>query len=273
MSSPENPASEISPPTVDPVQPNIAAARPRAEDPVWSGWEVLAIAVFTFAAVVVFLFASILVTHRLFYPRQSFVEVAQQHPLLIILGQGLAYLAVFFFMVQIVKRGSGGPFWQSVRWNWPASPWAYLVGGVGLALGLQLVGHFLPMPRELPIDRFFRTPAEAWVLAAFGLFVAPLMEELFFRGFLYPVLARRLGVSISVVLTGLGFGLIHASQLGKAWAPVLIVFLVGVVLTTVRAVTKSVAAGVLVHFAYNGTIFGLMFAVTGGFRHLERLNP
>jgi hypothetical protein len=269
VSSPENPAAEIIPPAVEPAPP----VRQLAEDPVWSGWEVLGVAVFTFAAVVFFLFASTLVAQRLFYPRQSFLEVAQHHPLLIILGQGLAYLAVFVFMVQIVKRGSGRPFWQSVGWNWPANPWAYIVGGVGLALGLQLLGRFLPMPRELPIDRFFRTPAEAWVLAAFGLLVAPLMEELFFRGFLYPVLARRLGIAISVVLTGLGFGLIHASQLGKAWAPVLIVFLVGVVLTVVRAATKSVAAGVLVHFAYNGTIFGLMFAVTGGFRHLERLNP
>jgi membrane protease YdiL (CAAX protease family) len=175
-------------------------------------------------------------------------------------------------MVQLVRR-AGRPFWEAVGWNWPANPWAYLAGGLGLAFVLQLIGHFLPMPRELPVDRFFRTPAQAWVLTAFGLLVAPLMEELFFRGFLYPVLARRLGVAVSVVLTGFGFGLIHASQLGKAWAPILIIFLVGVVLTIVRAVTKSVAAGVLVHFAYNGTIFGLMFVFTDGFRHLERLNP
>ncbi len=271
MSSPENPAAEIIPPT-EPVPPGVIGTRPRVEDPVWNGWEVLALALFTFAAVVFFLFAGTLAAQKLLYPGQSFVTVAQQHPLLLVLGQGLAYLAVFAFMVLLVRH-AGRPFWQEVRWNWPANPWAYLIGGVGLALGLQLIGRLLPMPRELPIDRFFRTPVEAWVLAAFGLLVAPLMEELFFRGFLYPVLARRLGVVASVVLTGLGFGLIHASQLGKAWAPVLIVFLVGVVLTLVRAVTKSVAAGVLMHFAYNGTIFGLMFVLTGGFRHLERLNP
>lgn len=273
MSSPEHPAAEILPPVIEPPPSDVVPVRPPAEDPVWSGWEVLAIAIFTFAAVVFFLLASALVAQRVFYRGQSFVEVAQRHPLLLILGQGLAYLAVFAFMVPLAKRGSGRTFWQSIRWNWPAKPFVYLVGGVAMAMALQLVGRFLPMPRELPIDRFFQTPAEAWVLAGFGLLVAPLMEELFFRGFLYPVLARRLGVVVAVLLTGLGFGLIHASQLGKAWAPVLIVFLVGVVLTIVRAVTKSVAAGVLMHFAYNGTIFGLMFVVTGGFRHLERLNP
>ena len=261
------------PPTIESPPPPAAPAIRHAEDPLWGWWGVLSIAVVTFAAVMFFLVSSTLVAKKLLYPRQSFLEVAQQHPLLVVLGQALAYLAVLIFMMQLVKRGSGQPFWQAIRWNWPANPWPYLAGGVAMAVCLQAIGRFLPMPRELPIDRFFRTSAEAWTLAIFGLAVAPLMEELFFRGFLYPVLARKLGVAVSVVLTGLGFGLIHASQLGKAWAPVLIVFLVGVVLTIVRAVTKSVAAGVLMHFAYNGTIFGLMFVVTSGFRHLERLNP
>src|SRR5437868_15145331 len=78
---------------------------------------------------------------------------------------------------------------------------AYELGGVVLAFGLQAVAHFLPMPKELPIDRFFQTPAEAWILSLFGATFAPLIEELFFRGFLYPVLARRLGLFLGVVLT------------------------------------------------------------------------
>ena len=49
-------------------------------------------------------------------------------------------------------------------------------------------------------------------------------------------------------------------------------FLVGIVLTIVRAKTNSVAAGVLIHMAYNGTITVAMFAATDGFRHLEKLN-
>jgi len=97
------------------------------------------------------------------------------------------------------------------------------------------------------------------------------MEELFFRGFLYPVLARRLGMVIAIGLTSLAFAGLHFAQLGYSWA-VLIIFLVGVALTTVRAVTKSVAASFLLHVGYNGTLSLLMFVVTGGFRHLEKLN-
>ena len=98
------------------------------------------------------------------------------------------------------------------------------------------------------------------------------MEELFFRGFLYPVLARRLGLPIAVLVTALGFALLHGAQLMFSWGPVLVIFLVGIVLTIVRAKTNSVGAGVLIHMAYNGTITVAMFAATDGFRHLEKLN-
>ena len=109
------------------------------------------------------------------------------------------------------------------------------------------------------------------MLSLFGMTLAPLIEELFFRGFLYPVLARRIGVVLSVLFTAIGFSLIHVPQLAQAWGPVLIVFIIGLALTIVRAVTKSVAAGVLMHMAYNGTISVLLFIASGGFRHLEKI--
>jgi membrane protease YdiL (CAAX protease family) len=146
-----------------------------------------------------------------------------------------------------------------------------MVIGVVLSLGLQAFASLLPMPKNLPIDRFFQTTREAYLLAIFGMTFAPLLEELFFRGFLYPVLARRLGVATAVVLTALSFGLIHAPQLGRAWGPVLVIFLVGIALTVTRAVTKSVATSLLMHAAYNGTISVLIFFATDHFRHLEKL--
>lgn len=78
-------------------------------------------------------------------------------------------------------------------------------------------------------------------------------------------------MSASIVLTSAAFGILHGAQLKYSWA-VLIIFLVGVALTTVRALTKSVAASFLVHVGYNGTLSLLIYAVTGGFRHLEKLN-
>jgi CAAX protease family protein len=232
---------------------------------------VLQIALLTVASIIIFLLLSTVGAQRLLYPRTAFFEVAQ-FPLVTVAAQALAYLVVLGFMVALIKRVPGREFWRELRWNWPLNWPLYLVSGLVLSVGLQALAHLLPMPKDLPMDRFFRTPQEAWALSLFGMTFAPLMEELFFRGFLYPVLVRRTGAVVAIVLTSASFGLIHAPQLGRAWGPVLVVFLVGLALTITRAVTKSVAPGFLMHVAYNGTISVLLFAGTDGFRHLERLN-
>jgi uncharacterized protein len=258
------PGSSPFPDSPAPQQPVLA------ENPPWGGWDVLQIAVLTIVSIMVFLVAIAAAAQRLLYPRLAFVEVLK-YPLVSVAAQLFAYILVLGFMVSVAKRRPGHDFWSEVRWKWPSSWSAYLLAGVLLSIGLQGLAHFLPMPRELPIDRFFQTKEQAWVLAIFGMTFAPLLEELFFRGFLYPVLVRRLGVGVAVVLTAASFGLIHAPQLGRAWGPVLVIFLVGLTLTITRALTKSVAPGFLMHVAYNGTISVLIFIGTDGFRHLEKL--
>jgi membrane protease YdiL (CAAX protease family) len=238
---------------------------------VWNGWDVILIAAITLFSIFVFVLGTTFVAQKLFYPRLPLMEVGKI-PLVTVVAQLFAYVIVFAFMIWLVSGHYGRRFFKEVRWKWPDGWWLYLGLGVALSITLQAVASFLPMPKELPIDKFFQTPAEAWVLSLFGMSVAPLMEELFFRGFLYPVLARRLGLVAGIGLTSLGFGLIHAPQLGRAWAPVLVVFLVGVALTVVRARTKSVAASMLVHMAYNGTLSLALFVASSGFRHLEKLN-
>jgi uncharacterized protein len=232
---------------------------------------VLQIVFLTIVSVMVFLPVVALAAQRLLYPKVAFLEVVT-YPLVTVLGQGLAYLLILSFMVSIVTRIPGQHFWQAIHWNWPKNWSAFLLFGVALSVGLQAIAHFLPIPKELPMDRFFRTPSEAWALSLFGITFAPLLEELFFRGFLYPVLVRRLGIVIAVLVTAAAFSLIHAPQLGRAWGPVLVIFIVGLALTLTRALTKSVAASLLMHMAYNSTLSVLLFIGTDGFRHLERLN-
>jgi membrane protease YdiL (CAAX protease family) len=217
-------------------------------------------------------FAALFVARLWVYPHARVAEIARV-PLVVVAGQALAYLLILAYMYVLVTRERRRPdFLAAIHWNWPSNFAVYVFTGFVLSVALQLLSHLLPIPKELPIDNFFRTPAEAWALAILSVTLAPLMEELFFRGFLYPVLARRLGLPVAVVLTALAFALLHGAQLMFSWGPVLVIFLVGLVLTVVRAKTNSVAAGILIHMAYNGTISLAMFAATDGFRHLEKLN-
>lgn len=255
-------------PTVLPVP----LSDPAGNDPAWNGWDVLRLIFLTIVALFVGVFTALFIVRWRVYPHTALVEVARI-PIVVIAGQAMAYLLVLAYMYVLVTRERRRPdFLVAIHWNWPSNIAVYALAGFALSLALQAMAHFLPIPKELPIDSFFRTPAEAWAISILSVTLAPLMEELFFRGFLYPVLARSLGLPISVFLTALAFALLHGAQLMFSWGPVLVIFLVGLVLTMVRARKDSVAAGVLIHMAYNGTITIAMFAATDGFRHLEKLN-
>lgn len=199
-----------------------------------------------------------------------------QNPVVLIVIEGIAELTVFLFMFWLVRTYYDRPFWPALQWNFPQARWlAFLIIGFALALalapfetGLEKVA---PSPKQLPIDQMFSSTAAAYATAIFGTFWAPFIEEIFFRGFLYPVLARRLGVFGSVLLTAIAFAALHSTQLAHAVAPLAVIFVVGLVLTLIRARTRSVGSSVLVHMGYNGALFSLAWFASDHFRHLEKL--
>jgi len=282
LSSSENPQFDPPPPSSEPqtsvplvvetfppgFAPEVLAPK-AGENPAWTGWDVLQIAGLTLLTLFVAQLVIVLGAQRFAYPHESWFEVAQK-PALALLSELLTYVAVALYMILLVEGKYHTRFWQAIRWNWPGIAGVSLVGLGVLMLGLDLLGRFLPMPKETPFDQFFARPSDAYLTVAFAVSLGPLMEELFFRGFLYPVLARRLGVVWGILLTALPFGLIHFFQYGRSWGAVLIIFLVGVVLTTVRAVTKSVASSFLAHVGYNGTLMVLAAWQTDGFRHMDK---
>lgn len=228
----------------------------------------LLIAALTLATIFLIQLILILVGLRFVYRHENWVDVAQK-PVLALLSELLAYGVVAVYMILLVEGKYHTRFWAAIRWNWPGLAGLSLVGVGVLMLGLDFLGRFLPMPKTTPFDQFFDRPLDAYLTVAFAITLGPLMEELFFRGFLYPVVARRLGAFWGILLTALPFGLMHYLQY-RSWSAVLIIILVGVVLTTVRAVTKSVASSFLAHVGYNGTLMVLAAVATDGFRHMEK---
>ena len=259
------------PVSADAIPPSLS------EDPPWSFWDVCRIVLAMFVCMLVSLLLVTFIVKRAAFPSVPFMQV-MSFPLVAFSGQIVAYLGTFGFMFVTATRTSGRGFWAAVRWNWPRAWPAYLLVGMLFCIGLQFLTRFLPMPKEVPMETFFETPLRAWVLSLFGMTFIPLMEELFFRGFLYPVLARRLGLVFAVLLTTIAFASIHVPQLAdphmplsESWGGVLVIFIIGFALSIIRAVKKSVAAGVLVHMGYNGFTSLLAMLATGGFRHLERI--
>jgi membrane protease YdiL (CAAX protease family) len=102
------------------------------------------------------------------------------------------------------------------------------------------------------------------MLMAFGILLAPVVEEMMFRGFLYPVVARRFGIVTGIMTTGILFGAFHAMQLWGAWEQIALLGLVGIVLTWVRARSHTIVASYIIHVAYNSTLFAGVILATHG---------
>ncbi len=223
-----------------------------------------------FALPFLFLYAAAVIGQKYFYPGLSFLDVGQK-PIIALVAELTAYAAVLFFMVIFIEGKYKVSFFQAIKWNAP-SRWSGLAGlGVVLLIVIQGLGHFLPIPKEVPFDKFFENARDAYVTSIFAISFGPFMEEVLFRGFLYPVLARRVGMIASILITGVFFGMVHGAQLSFSWGPVLMISIVGIVLTTVRALKKSVSSSLIVHIAYNFTLTALTFIGTGGFKHLDKL--
>lgn len=108
-----------------------------------------------------------------------------------------------------------------------------------------------------------RQPAEiAAVLVAAGL-AAPLAEEIFFRGVLYPTLRRTLPVAASVILSCVAFGAAHSEAMHIRAG------LLGALTAILLEYTGSLIPGTLAHAGAN--IGFVAFTVDGG--RLSNLVP
>ena len=281
MSSPDNPQFEqpisgdppVSQPFASPALSPIPAPPPPVEDPVWNGWDVVLIAALTFFIVVVLQLVLAKAAQLLWYPHNTFVEAAQkvaERPILLIASQLLVYIPVAMLMIMLIEGKYRVPFWRTISWNWPTAIWRFVGLGAALLLVLNTLEGLLPMPKDTPFEHLFDRPLDAYLLAFIAVTFAPLMEELFFRGFMYPVLARRVGVAWAILLSSLPFALLHLPQYAYAWSAGFVILVVGMVCGVVRALTKSVGASFLVHVGYNGTQMLIALLLTRGFTHMPK---
>ncbi len=247
-----------------------ASPAPLPRDPAW-GYAEIALVIVTFVLALMLCALAGLTLAKSLFPEITSARVAT-NPLFFVPVQFAAYLLTYVGVRILVVAKSGEPFWQAVRWRMPAAGPTLGCAGLGvlLAVLVQLLSTVLPFPRSLPMHEFFREVHFAYMMAAFGVLIAPLAEELFFRGLVFPVLSRTLGQVAAIVVTGATFSLMHRTQLAWAWAPLLVLFGVGSALTVIRARMNSVAASWIVHVAYNTTLFASIYYFSDGFRNMAR---
>jgi membrane protease YdiL (CAAX protease family) len=185
------------------------------------------------------------------------------------LRQGLAYPVLYLSMMVaplgilvLMLRGAGpAPEGGWLQFRWSPSGSALLLGVRGLLMVLPLVSligwlmeRILPSPSgSNPMLELVLHSHDGLALACFALtalVLAPLFEEVIFRGVLLPVLSRDLGTAVGLLLSSAVFALAHLSI---SETPAL--FVLGLGLARVRQRSGRLAASVIMHSLWNGFTF------------------
>ncbi|MBM4112972.1 MAG: CPBP family intramembrane metalloprotease [Phycisphaerae bacterium] len=163
-------------------------------------------------------------------------------------------------------------FWRTTGIGFVGYALALVLGLGGLIVSLLLaamVGEERLGDPKHPIHEVILgdDAGAAWMVLALGVIVAPILEEIFFRGALYRGLRDRLGSRGAALVAGsLGavivsssiFAIIHPQ--GVLFAPILAGLGAGFCL--VREWSGSVAPGILAHALNNGIMLGFVIVLT-----------
>lgn len=226
-------------------------------------------------------------------------EVVALDPKLAMAAEAITFAATLTTAFFLFPRLWRKPFLTGIAWNADAAKRnavRLIPLGLVLSFAVQGMSTLVTVPKSIPVDDFFRTPTDAWIVTLFGIFVAPVFEEIFFRGFLVPAFAiaydwlslprtdaareawqssnalTPAALVFSAVLTSVLFGLLHGQQISFVWPIILLLTGVSLVLTAVRIRFRSVASSALVHASYNFAVFLSGFLASGGYRHLDKLS-
>lgn len=224
-------------------------------------------------------------------------EQMKAHQGVLMLGQAISYVFTLAIAWVLFPRLWDESFPKGIEWNWlaPRRWWYWIMIAAAAMSGLaQYALRFVAEPKSSPLDQILRTTHGAWLMTAFGVLLAPVTEEIAFRGFLLPALAigydwlamertpaglqrwqsssmhSRAALVFAAIFSSVPFALLHAGQLQHAWGALGILYGVSLVLSFVRIRLNSVASTVLMHATYNLTVFIVLFVGTGGYRHMEK---
>lgn len=247
----------------------------------WGGGELLIFLGFALVSVFVmdFLLAIFMTTRYHLTTEQLMKRLSTDAPLAVSF-QAAWYVVIFAFLFIMIRVYHGAPFWSSLCWRRfrprtmaiVAQYFSCIVGGILLAVAVGAVSNLVGEKKNLPIEQLFGTRRDVLWLMAFGIGVAPFVEETIFRGFLYPVFARKWGIPAGIFVTGVLFGGMHAAQLWGGFAQIALLIGVGIVLTFARARARSTLASWLIHVSYNSFLFAAFFASTHGLKNIPPIH-
>lgn len=177
-------------------------------------------------------------------------------------------LALAGIVVGIAYRRVPVERWLGLHWReWP---WVFAIGPMGvigmwaILLGMQGLGY-LEWMQSLGVETMQETvkqlqeasdPVVIALMSFLAVVIAPVCEEVVFRGYVYPVAKRFAGPVAGTMVCALVFAGAHGSMVA-----LLPLFLLGLVLVQLYEKTGSIWAPISLHLCFNAATVLVQLAV------------
>lgn len=184
-----------------------------------------------------------------------------QGPLMVPMNLAL-YGALYLSLRLALQFRYGQPVFRSLGWVRPRISLALMAGGgVTLALLISVLASAIHTPKiPTPFDTLTSSPLQLALFGIMAIAIAPLFEELFFRGFVQPLFSRTFGTVAGVVLTAVIFGCLHLVEYAYAWQYAVFISIAGSVFGWLRVRTNSIIPSTVMHGAFNAvSVIALAF--------------
>ena len=175
-----------------------------------------------------------------------------------VLGVIPAHVVTFLICYVIVTEWRKYPIGKTLGLSWPSS-WGPVKGTLICVLiaaalfgGGALITWLFPGDKT-QLDMLIESSNGARVVTAFlAIVTAPLVEEIVYRGILYPAISGVLGSAVAIGVVSLFFAAVHFLQYKNNLAVIGVITLVSITLTAVRAYTRRLLPCLVIHLVFNG---------------------
>ena len=258
----DNPAT-VAPYPYYPYEENRQAETPDPDRPEWGALAGIGMWIFNTVAIIVI--PAIVLVAWIFLDRARGIgpppgmtqeDIPPRYLLVGIYSTLLAHLVTLAFCWAMVTKLKTRPFLKSLGWHWAGHSALYwFLISIGIVASIIAADQFfirvLPQ-KETSFDKILQSSQQVRLaVALLAVISAPFIEELIYRGILYAGLRKRLGTVATVIGVTLLFASVHVPQYYGAWASMAGLTMLSLILTIVRAKTKSILPCVMIHFVNN----------------------
>jgi len=179
-----------------------------------------------------------------------------------VLSAGFSSLFIVYLIYKASGAISGEGFMANMALRRGGRPWVRVaVFPALIGLFFACFSSYLMTMRgaqpQTPLNDVLDTTQSPGLILAFlflAIAIAPLIEEIIFRGYFFYVIKEWLGGKWAIYIIASTFAALHVGQYWGDWLAIAMVTLLGFTLTTLRAWTGTTIAGAVTHYIYNAGV-------------------